>query len=136
MCIVGFADEVRQVIDNLLLNAVEAAPNNGRLAISVRPSRNWKDYGQEGVRLTVADNGCGIPKEHLARIFEPFFTTKPEKGTGLGLWVVRGIVAKHDGRISIRSREAERKGGTVVSILWPSSSQSSRTGRARSESAA
>lgn len=136
MCIVGYADEVRQVIDNLLLNAVEAAPNNGRLAITVRPSRNWKDHGQEGVRLTVADNGCGIPKEHLARIFEPFFTTKPEKGTGLGLWVVRGIVAKHDGRISIRSREAERKGGTVVSILWPSSSQSSRTGRARSESAA
>lgn len=136
MRIVGFVDEVRQVIDNLLLNAVEAMPSNGHLAISVRPSRNWKEDGQEGVRLTLADSGCGIPKEHLARIFEPFFTTKPEKGTGLGLWVVRGIVAKHDGRITIRSRAARAKGGTVISILWPSDSHAARPPRARSESAA
>ena len=137
MRIVGFVDEVRQVVDNLLLNAVEAMPKNGRLAVSVRPSHNWNDRGTQAVRLTLADNGCGIPSEHLARIFEPFFTTKPQKGTGLGLWVVRGIVAKHDGKITIRSRAAENKGGTVVSILWPSSSRhAARTARERSEPAA
>lgn len=136
MRIVGFVDEVRQVVDNLLLNAVEAMPNSGRLAISVRPSRNWKEDGQKGVRLTLADNGCGIPKENLAKIFEPFFTTKQEKGTGLGLWVVRGIVAKHDGRIAIRSGGEQGKTGTVISILWPSNRHAEGTPRVRSESAA
>ncbi len=136
MCIVGFVDEVRQVVDNLLLNAVEAMPSNGHLAISLRPSHNWREQRQEGVRLTVADTGCGIPKEHVARIFEPFFTTKPEKGTGLGLWVVRGIVAKHDGRITIRSNAAGEKSGTVISILWPSDSHAARPPRVRSDSAA
>ena len=129
MCMVGFLDEVRQVVDNLLLNAVEAMSNGGCLAISVRPSRNWKEREQEGVRLTLADTGCGIPKEHLAKIFEPFFTTKAEKGTGLGLWVVRGIVAKHDGRITIRSSATAGKCGTVVSILWPSNSHAAGKSR-------
>lgn len=124
--IMGFADEVRQVIDNLLLNAVEASSSGGRLAISVRPSRNWATH-QKGVRLTIADTGSGIPKEVLPRIFEPFFTTKAEKGTGLGLWVVRGIVAKHDGTIAVRSCEG-RRSGTAITILWPVSKQGSRAG--------
>ncbi len=134
--IVGFADEVRQVIDNLLLNAAEATPNNGRLAISLRHSRDWSDHNQKGIRLTIADSGCGIPKEHLPRIFQPFFTTKAEKGTGLGLWVVRGIVAKHGGRIRIRSASQGKKTGTVISVLWPSSPQGRRIRRERSEPAA
>jgi PAS domain S-box-containing protein len=113
--VMGFADEVRQVIDNLLLNALEATPAGGQLRISLHPSSNWVNQ-QQGVRLTIADTGSGIPKEHLSKIFEPFFTTKPEKGTGLGLWVVRGIVAKHDGNIRVRSSQGI---GTVISILWP-----------------
>lgn len=117
--ILGFADEVRQVIDNLLLNAVEASANGGRLIICVRPSRDWKNLDQKVARLIIADTGSGIPAESLARVFEPFFTTKPEKGTGLGLWVVRGILAKHRGRIKIRSRRQESRSGTIVSILWP-----------------
>jgi len=117
--IVGFADEVRQVIDNLLLNAVEASPNGGRLIVCVRPSRDWRNLAQAGARLTIADTGNGIPSESIARVFEPFFTTKPEKGTGLGLWVVRGILAKHGGQIKIRSSRQESKSGTVISILWP-----------------
>ena len=121
--VIGFADEIRQAIDNLLLNALEAIPNGGRLAISVRRSRNWSGDNGSGVRLTLCDTGCGIPKEHLPRIFEPFFTTKPQGGTGLGLWVVRGIVAKHSGSIKVRSSAAAGWTGTVVSILWPSSSQ-------------
>ncbi len=120
---IGFGDEIRQAVDNLLLNALEAIPNEGRLAISVRRSRNWRDGNASGVRLTLCDTGCGIPKEHLPRIFEPFFTTKNQRGTGLGLWVVRGIVAKHGGSIKVRSSAAAAWTGTVISVLWPSSSQ-------------
>ena len=119
----GFADEVRQVIDNLLLNAVEASVNGGRLIVCVRPSRDWKNLAQTGARLTIADTGSGIPKESIAKVFEPFFTTKPERGTGLGLWVVRGILAKHGGGIKIRSRRHESQSGTVVSIFWPMGKQ-------------
>jgi signal transduction histidine kinase len=71
---------------------VEATPRGGRLALALRQSRCWKDHSQPGARLTIADNGCGIPKAYLARVFEPFFTTNAEKGAGLGLWVVKGIV--------------------------------------------
>jgi signal transduction histidine kinase len=116
---IGFADEVRQVIDNLLLNALEASADGGRLIVCVRPSHDWRNRSATGSRLIIADTGSGIPKESMARVFEPFFTTKPEKGTGLGLWVVRGMLAKHGGGIKIRSRRYESKSGTVVSIFWP-----------------
>jgi two-component system, NtrC family, sensor kinase len=72
-----------------------------------------------GARLTIVDNGCGIPKADRKRIFEPFFTTKAEKGTGLGLWVVKGIVGKHGGKIKIRSTDAATRSGTFFSIFWP-----------------
>ncbi|WP_263416358.1 ATP-binding protein [Terriglobus albidus] len=117
--IVGFGDELRQVIDNLLLNAIEATPQNGRIIISLHPARRWSTL-QPGVRLTIADTGSGIPRTHLARIFEPFFTTKAEKGTGLGLWVVSGIVAKHDGHINVRTSEHPARHGTVITIFFPS----------------
>jgi two-component system, NtrC family, sensor kinase len=133
--IMGFADEVRQVIDNLLLNAVEAFRGGGRLAVSVRLSRNWRD-GKQGVRLTIGDTGSGIAKENLSHIFEPFFTTKSEKGTGLGLWVVLGIVTKHEGRIRIRSAAGTTNSGTVVSILWPSKGRALRALTIRSQSVA
>src|SRR6185437_11543052 len=96
--LLGFPDELRQVVDNLLLNALEAMPHGGRLKVSVHDSSDWKrSDARYGVRLTIADTGCGIAREHRWRIFEPFFTTKSEKGTGLGLWILRGIIAKHDG---------------------------------------
>lgn len=118
--IVGFGDEIRQAIDNLLLNAVEATPRGGRLAVSLSWSRDRKDQRRpEIARLTIADTGCGISRERLSRLFEPFFTTKAEKGNGLGLWVVRGIVAKHEGSIRIRSSTRDGTRGTVVSILLP-----------------
>jgi PAS domain S-box-containing protein len=117
--IIGFADEIRQVVDNLLVNAVEATPSGGRLTLSLRPSRSWKNRSETGARLTIADNGCGISKTDLSRVFEPFFTTKAEKGNGLGLWVVKGIVEKHGGTIKIRSRDAGATSGTVISVFWP-----------------
>ncbi|HZP63322.1 MAG TPA: ATP-binding protein [Terriglobales bacterium] len=117
--IVGFAHEIRQVIDNLLLNAIEAMPHGGRLGVSVHCSRNWGDWNHKGVRLVIADSGSGIADGIVRKIFEPFFTTKPEKGTGLGLWVVRGLVAKHDGTIRVRSSTRLGRSGTVISILLP-----------------
>jgi PAS domain S-box-containing protein len=135
--IIGFADEIRQVVDNLLVNAVEATPRGGRLALALRQSRCWKNHSQLGARLTIADNGCGIPKTHLARIFEPFFTTKAEKGTGLGLWVVKGIVKKHGGSLRIRSTDAAARSGTVICIFWPYAVKAHPTNQlARSEHAA
>jgi signal transduction histidine kinase len=118
--ILGFGDEIRQAVDNLLLNAVEATPGGGRLAVSLHCTRDRNDQSRPGIaRLTIADTGMGISKDQLSRLFEPFFTTKAEKGNGLGLWVVRGIVAKHEGSIRIRSSTRKANRGTVVSILWP-----------------
>jgi PAS domain S-box-containing protein len=135
--IIGFADEIRQVVDNLLINAVEATPRGGRLALALRQTRCWRNHSQPGARLTIADNGCGIPKAHLARIFEPFFTTKAEKGTGLGLWVVKGIVKKHGGSIRIRSTDAAARRGTAIMIFWPYAAEAFPTSQlARSEHAA
>lgn len=125
--ITGFGDEIRQAVDNLLFNALDAMPAGGRIAISLHNSRNWRDHNQAGVRLTIADTGSGMSEEQLSEAFLPFFTTKAEKGTGLGLWVVAGVVAKHDATIKIRSTQKHGKSGTVVSILWPLNMQIDKT---------
>lgn len=116
--ILGFSNELRQVIDNLLLNAIEAMPNGGTIGIAVRPSTNWRS-GASGVRVTIADSGCGMPAAIREKVFEPFFTTKAEKGTGLGLWVVRGILSKHGASVRVRSRSRPDRAGTVISFLCP-----------------
>jgi signal transduction histidine kinase len=116
----GISDEIGQVIDNLLLNAAEAMPQGGQVAVAVSPCGSWSRPRQKGVRLTIADSGPGIPKESRSHIFEAFFTTKPVKGTGLGLWVTRGIVSKHGGSIRMRTSNAEGKSGTVFWVFLPS----------------
>lgn len=119
--LLGFQDELRQVIDNLLLNALESMPSGGgRLGVAVHNSFEWTHTHRKGVRLTIADTGCGIPKENHWRIFEPFFSTKAEKGTGLGLWILQGIVLKHEGVMSLRSSDVEGRSGTCISIFLPS----------------
>jgi PAS domain S-box-containing protein len=127
--LVGFPDELRQVIDNLLLNALEAMPGGGRLTVAVHQSFSWtRDRRhRKGVRLTISDTGCGIPKEYRWKIFEPFFTTKAEKGTGLGLWILQGIIAKHEGAMSMRSSDTKSHSGTVISIFLPSHARASHT---------
>jgi len=117
--ITGFVSELRQMIDNLLLNALEAMPEGGTLRISVRPSCDPRDHDRRGARLTIADSGCGISRQHLSRIFQPFFTTKADKGTGLGMWVVHGLAAKHEGRIQLRSSQEGPRQGTTVSLFFP-----------------
>lgn len=113
----AFPGELRQVLSNLVLNALEALPGPGKIAIRVR--RGTDKDGRAGIRVTVADNGLGISSEHLPRIFEPFFTTKHSKGTGLGLWVSHGIVHKHQGSIRVRTRIDEAQHGTCFVVFLP-----------------
>lgn len=125
-----FAGELRQLFANLIGNALDAmTPGPGRLVLSVRRSRSWRDPAIEGVRISVFDTGCGMSDEVRSRIFEPFFTTKEATGTGLGLWVSAEVIRKHHGVVRIRSR-AEEDGtanhtnsschGTGFMIFFPS----------------
>jgi len=115
----GFAGELRQLFSNLILNAVDAMDEGGRLTLHVERSHEWSNGRRPGARVTVADNGSGIPPSHMARIFEPFYTTKGDSGTGLGLWLSYGIVQKHGGWIRVRSRTTSGASGTVFSVFLP-----------------
>jgi signal transduction histidine kinase/DNA-binding NarL/FixJ family response regulator len=106
--------EIQQVMTNLIDNALDALPRHGRMVVGVRPARDRA--GREGVTVTVADNGCGMDRSTLERLFYPFITTKGEAGNGLGLWVSKGIVDKHQGTIAVRSR---RDCGTVFRLFLP-----------------
>jgi PAS domain S-box-containing protein len=121
----GYASELRQLLTNLVVNAVDAMDIGGSLQVRVTEVRQSSN-GVEGVRITLADNGTGIPTESLRRIFEPFYTTKKDTGTGLGLWVSRGIVEKHRGSILVRSKVAGSYRGTVFSIFLPNAYAASR----------
>jgi len=99
--------------------------DRGSLHVRVDKGRDWPS-GRQGVRITVADNGSGISRGQLRQIFEPFYTTKRETGTGLGLWVSRGIIEKHGGSIRVRSRSEGRTTGTVFSIFLPQQQEITR----------
>jgi PAS domain S-box-containing protein len=116
-----FAGEVRQVMANMVGNAIDATAGGGRLILRARRSRNWKDPHQQGVRFTVADSGIGFDQDVREHIFEAFFTTKDMTGTGLGLWVSHEIILKHHGLVHVRSRPASkgRSSGTVFQIFFP-----------------
>lgn len=112
---VGSADQLRQVLSNLVVNARDSMSSGGTLRIRTRhlPAPD----GIHGwVRILIADSGAGIPDNLLASIFEPFVTTKGEKGTGLGLWIVKGIMENHAGKIRVRSRVGH---GTVFKLDLP-----------------
>ena len=112
-----FAGELRQLFANLITNALDAmTPRGGRLLVRARVTRQEET---EGVRVTVADTGCGIPPDALRHIFEPFFTTKDATGTGLGLWVSDQIIRKHQGTVRIRTRAAGTSSGTVFAVFFP-----------------
>ena len=106
----GSASELREVFVNLIVNAVDAMPNGGRLSIGC---------AQAGARLLLrfADTGTGMPEDVRQKIFDPFFTTKGAQGTGLGLSVSYSIIERHEGLISVNS---EIGNGTVFTIDLPS----------------
>lgn len=114
-----YPGEMRQVFSNLLLNALDAVGEGGRIRVHVYASHEWRDPWRSGVRIVVADNGPGIRPEYCQKIFEPFFTTKGQKGTGLGLWVSQGIVEKHQGSIRVHSGRQLGRSGTCFSIFLP-----------------
>ncbi|HYK35640.1 sensor histidine kinase [Alloacidobacterium sp.] len=129
-----FAGEMRQLFANLIGNALDAmAPGPGRLILSVRRSRSWHNADIEGVRVSVADTGCGMSDEVQSRIFEPFFTTKEATGTGLGLWVSAEIVRKHHGVVRLRSRatangqnNGNARSGTIFMLFFPEAREPER----------
>ena len=116
------ATELRQVFTNLISNAIDATDRNGRIELTVE-SRHPHE-----VVVMVRDTGCGIPAEHLEIIYKPFFTTKGEKGTGIGLWVVKGIVERLGGQISVESSTTEET-GTCFTIVLPSSGAEEESSR-------
>lgn len=120
----GFAGEMRQLIANLLTNSIDAVPLGGRVRIRITDAREWSGARRYGVRLTIADNGSGIPPRLREHLFEPFFTTKKDVGTGLGLWVCRSIVEKHGGRIRVKSSTTPWRSGSTFSIFLPAEDQS------------
>jgi PAS domain S-box-containing protein len=114
-----FAGEIRQAIANVIGNAIDATSHGGKLRVRLRTSHDWKTRQQLGLRITVGETGSGITREQRAHIFEAFFTTKGISGTGLGLWITKGLIDKHHGAISIHSSTEEHASGTVVSIFLP-----------------
>ncbi|HEU5401570.1 MAG TPA: HAMP domain-containing sensor histidine kinase [Terriglobales bacterium] len=111
--------EVRMILDNILSNALEAVPMEGRVVIHVTRSRDWANPRRRGYRIVIADNGPGIGPEHEEKIFQPFFTTKTEKGTGIGLWIVERTIRKHGGSIHFRTSLQPHRTGTIFSVFLP-----------------
>jgi signal transduction histidine kinase len=115
--IMGNRGRLQQVLMNLLLNAVDAMPEGGTIAVRASASAGR-------VRLTVSDTGVGIPAEHLEKIYDPFFTTKPRgQGTGLGLSVSYGIIKEHAGTLTAESAPGE---GSRFIVSLPISDRQAR----------
>jgi signal transduction histidine kinase/ActR/RegA family two-component response regulator len=109
VCVEGRPSELREVFMNLLLNAVDALPKGGHIVVRGHAA------GDE-VTVAVEDDGVGMEAPVKSRVFDPFFTTKGDKGTGLGLTMVYGIVARHRGRIAI---ESAHERGTRITMVFP-----------------
>lgn len=108
--IIGFVEEIKQVFLNLIINAADAMPTGGELAVKTCLADSM-------VEVHFKDTGCGIPKENTEKIFQPFFTTKDEAaGTGLGLYAVSQIVKRHGGRIDVKSKVGK---GTTFILAFP-----------------
>jgi PAS domain S-box-containing protein len=122
----GYPGELKQVFLNIIGNAVQAMPNGGRLRIGLRESTSRKN-GRRGIRVSVCDTGIGIPRENAKRLFEPFFSTKEAKGTGLGLWISRGIIQKYEGSIRFRSIALAGKKATCFSVFIPTAAATEPT---------
>jgi signal transduction histidine kinase len=125
-----YPGEIRQVLSNLVSNALEASSHQGRLRLRVRSTRCWADSGVRGIRVSIGDNGCGIPADVQRRLGEPFFTTKGQRGTGLGLWVTRSIIQRYGGEIQLRSSVDPARHGTVFSIFLPTNMRPQKVDRA------
>jgi two-component system, NtrC family, sensor kinase len=117
----GFPVELRQVFLNLIGNAIQAMPEGGVLGMHVHEATDWTTQ-RRGTSISIVDTGAGIRPEDARRLFQPFFSTKSTKGTGLGLWISKGIIQKYDGRIAFRSYRYGQKYTTCFKVFLPISS--------------
>lgn len=111
----AFEGDIRQVLNHLLGNAFDAMRNGGILRIRARRAFDWRT-GRSGASITVADSGLGIPREAYSRVFEAFYSTKGINGTGLGLWISKRIVHKHQGHLTFRTATGIHHG--TIFRLW------------------
>jgi PAS domain S-box-containing protein len=117
-----FENDIRQVLNNLIANSIDAMRTGGRLVVRAHDAHDLSDTGspiRQGIRITIADTGHGMSPAVRARIFEPFYTTKELNGTGLGLWISADIIGRHQGRLNLRSTEHHIHHGTIVSLFLP-----------------
>ncbi|MFP5236901.1 MAG: ATP-binding protein [Acidobacteriota bacterium] len=114
----GFPVELRQVFLNLIGNAVQAMPSGGTLGVFVHEATDWTRQ-RRGVSISILDTGVGINPDDAKRLFQPFFSTKSTKGTGLGLWISKGIVQKYDGTLTCRSVRATHGSATCFRVFLP-----------------
>ncbi len=123
----GFPVELRQVFLNLVGNAIQAMPAGGRLRVYVREMTDWTQQ-RRGTAISILDTGVGIRPEDARRLFQPFFSTKSTKGTGLGLWISKGIVQKYDGTLTCRSYRANGRCMTCFRVFMPITGPPGATG--------
>lgn len=117
-----FENDIRQVLNNLIANSIDAMRQGGRLVIRAHDAKHYcaeHPEGIDGVRIAIADTGNGMSPTVRARIFEPFYTTKDLNGTGLGLWISQDIVQRHQGHLTFRTTEDPVHHGTVFSLFLP-----------------
>jgi PAS domain S-box-containing protein len=118
--ILCFENDIRQVLNNLIANSIDAMRHGGRLVVRAHDATDLaQGDARKGIRIVVADTGHGMPPAIRNRIFEPFYTTKELNGTGLGLWISSGIVQRHHGRLSLRSTQHTIHHGTIFSLFLP-----------------
>ena len=124
LCVAGFPAQLRQVFSNIIRNAIEASFTEK--AIRLRVSGYPRDNSAAGrmARITLSDQGIGIPVSNRGRIFDAFFTTKELKGSGIGLWLSNAIVREHNGYIRVRSSIRPENSGTCLSVVLPCEWQS------------
>jgi PAS domain S-box-containing protein len=122
----GFPGELRQVFTNLVTNAADASGRGGRLQITLEPVAD----SRLGATVTITDSGPGVAEANQAKLFKPFFTTKGELGTGLGLWVSKGIVEKHGGKIELTNSTDPIFPGAAVRVYLPAMGPASTTAAA------
>lgn len=112
--------DMRQVFTNMISNAIDAMPSGGELRLMIGRSPNSE------IVVRIGDTGCGIPPENVVKLFQAFFTTKGERGTGIGLWVSKGIIEKMGGRIDVASSTTGVT-GTCFNIYLPEAKIAARS---------
>jgi signal transduction histidine kinase len=104
--------EIRQILWNLMLNAVQSMPDRGVLKVEARPARVGE---RDGAEISIGDTGCGIEEQQFSKIFDPFYTTR-DAGTGLGLAVVNRILEAYGGKIHMQSEPGK---GSIFTVWLP-----------------